>query len=187
VSESSDATARARIIRTPKIRSNEIKPSISATVSPSSQLILPESKTVPTTPKPETNLDEAPLSANQLLRKNPTQTSKIPIGILDRIFDPAIQYRLFLVFLSIWGAAFVLFYISTSFAVILFSWQPALLVSIPLVWASNIYAIRDRRWRITTTRYFRRSCVVESYDEAVNARFALSSVESELHLCFSLY
>jgi hypothetical protein len=119
VSESSDATARARIIRTPKIRSNEIKPSISATVSPSSQLILPESKTVPTTPKPETNLDEAPLSANQLLRKNPTQTSKIPIGILDRIFDPAIQYRLFLVFLSIWGAAFVLFYISTSFAVIL--------------------------------------------------------------------
>lgn len=69
--------------------------------------------------KPETNLDNTSLPANQRLWKNATHSSKNPIGILDRIFDPALQYKLFLVFLSIWGAAFVLFYISTSFAIIL--------------------------------------------------------------------
>lgn len=69
--------------------------------------------------KPETKLDNAIPPANQLLWKKAMHTSKNTIGILDRIFDPAHQYKLFLVFLSIWGAAFVLFYVSTSFVIIL--------------------------------------------------------------------
>jgi hypothetical protein len=121
VTKSVRITRHNRVIRTPNSRSTDITPATSATVSPPSQLILPESKTVPTTPsKSETNLDEAPIPANQLLRKNArAHSSKNPIGILDRIFDPGIQYRLFLVFLLIWGAALLLFYLSTSFAVIL--------------------------------------------------------------------
>jgi hypothetical protein len=117
-------TRPKRIIRTPKIRSTEIEPATSATASSPAQLLIPESKTVPTIPsKPETNPDNAPLPANQLLWKSATRahthTSKNPIGILDRIFDPALQYKVFLVFLSIWGAAIVLFYVSTSFVIIL--------------------------------------------------------------------
>jgi hypothetical protein len=47
------------------------------------------------------------------------QSSQSSFSFFDRIFQPNIQYKLFLLFLSIWGASFIMFYLSTTFAIIL--------------------------------------------------------------------
>ncbi|MCW4040214.1 MAG: hypothetical protein NWE83_05635 [Candidatus Bathyarchaeota archaeon] len=57
--------------------------------------------------------------ANPTLWKGALQSSQSSFSFFDRIFQPNIQYKLFLLFLSIWGASFIMFYLSTTFAIIL--------------------------------------------------------------------
>jgi hypothetical protein len=80
------------------------------------------------TPRPKsavghTNVDaiETPESNQRQkssLWKDRTQSSH-SVSIIERIFQPNLQYKLFLLFLSIWGASFIMFYLSTTFAIIL--------------------------------------------------------------------
>lgn len=53
------------------------------------------------------------------LWKGALESSQRSFSFFDRIFQPNIQYKLFLLFLSIWGASFIMFYLSTTFAIIL--------------------------------------------------------------------
>jgi hypothetical protein len=109
-----------RVIRTPKIRSTARTPALVPTESPSPQPAITEPREITATlSQPEINTDDASLNTNTSLWKGSTNTSQSTLGILDRLFHPAMQYKLLLMFLSMWGAAFILFYLSTSFAVIL--------------------------------------------------------------------
>jgi hypothetical protein len=62
---------------------------------------------------------ESSQSSISPLWKGATQSSQSSVSWIDRIFQPNLQYKLFLLFLSIWGASFIMFYLSTSFAIIL--------------------------------------------------------------------
>jgi hypothetical protein len=109
-----------RVIRTPKIRSTESQPAITPTTPPSPPPAIREPQATPLTPsQPEINTDDTHLHVNTSLWEGASNTLQSPTGLLDRISQPGIQYNLFLLFLSIWGAAFILFYLSTSFAIIL--------------------------------------------------------------------
>ena len=68
---------------------------------------------------PETVSSDSSQAAKSTLWKGALQSSQSSFSFFDRIFEPNIQYKLCLVFLSIWGASFIMFYLSTSFAIIL--------------------------------------------------------------------
>ena len=68
---------------------------------------------------PETVSTDSNQAAKSTLWKGAQQSSQSSFSFFDRIFQPNIQYKLFLLFLSIWGASFIMFYLSTSFAIIL--------------------------------------------------------------------
>lgn len=67
----------------------------------------------------ETVSSDSNQSAKSTLWKGASESSQRSYSFFDRIFQPNIQYRLFLLFLSIWGASFIMFYLSTTFAIIL--------------------------------------------------------------------
>jgi hypothetical protein len=78
------------------------------------------SEEVPSTSSPpETVSSNSNQAANSTLWKEALQSSQNSYSFFDRIFQPNIQYKLFLLFLSIWGASFIMFYLSTTFAIIL--------------------------------------------------------------------
>jgi hypothetical protein len=68
---------------------------------------------------PETVPSDSNQPAKFTLWKGALQSPQSSFRSFDWIFQPNIQYKLFLLFLSIWGASFIMFYLSTSFAIIL--------------------------------------------------------------------
>lgn len=114
-------------IKRPKrvIQTKRTRPPVSEPVSYSTASLLPQQSTPESTSVPAKPLQPeiAPVGLNQQVTatmcQGATGTSRSRIDILDRICQPSIQYKLFLVFLSIWGVSFILFYLSTNFAIII--------------------------------------------------------------------
>ena len=78
------------------------------------------SENVPSNSSPsETVSSDTNQPAKTALWKGALPPSQNKFTVFDRIFQPNIQYKLFLLFLSIWGASFIMFYLSTTFAIIL--------------------------------------------------------------------
>jgi hypothetical protein len=112
---------RPRIIRTrrvkPDVSHNELA---AADLNDASSLqistLISEDVSSATSPQETSSNSNQP--AKSTLWKGSQQSSS-SFSFLNRIFQPNIQYKLFLFFLSIWGASFIMFYLSTTFAIIL--------------------------------------------------------------------
>jgi hypothetical protein len=114
---------RPRVIRTlrtrPDIRHDE--PAAAEPVDmPSLQTAthIPDEASSATSPH-ETVSSDTIQSTKSTLWKGVLPSSQNSTSFFDRIFQPNIQYKLFLLFLSIWGASFIMFYLSTTFAIVL--------------------------------------------------------------------
>lgn len=130
--EKKDPKARSIVLKSVKIkrpnrviRTRRPKPVISPdepdTVdTPSLQTPTLISEAVPSASSPpEIVSSDSNQPAKTPLWREALKSSQNSFSFFDRIFQPNIQYKLFLLFLSIWGASFIMFYLSTSFAIIL--------------------------------------------------------------------
>lgn len=88
--------------------------------TPSVQTSSQSSEEVPNAPiLQETVSSDFDQPVKSSLWKGAQQSPQNSFSFFNRIFHPNIQYKLFLLFLSIWGASFIMFYLSTTFAIIL--------------------------------------------------------------------
>lgn len=109
-----------RVIRTrrPKPVGSHDEPDPVDTLSLQTPTLISEEVSSASSP-PETVSSDSNQSVKSTLWKGALQSSQSSFSFFDRIFEPNIQYKLFLLFLSIWGASFIMFYLSTSFAIVL--------------------------------------------------------------------